>query len=149
MTGYDWFEAELLEVVKRLIKRHEGLRLEVYNDSVGKPTIGYGHLIKPGETEMKKLTLEEADELFESDFIEHLEAAEKIPGFANADFMRRAAIIDLTFNMGPVWYKKFPKFTAAFVEGNYVKAAAELENSRWYRQVGSRARTIVELMKRG
>lgn len=33
-----------------LIKTHEGLRLNVYNDVAGFPTIGYGHLMKKGET---------------------------------------------------------------------------------------------------
>ena len=33
-----------------LIKRSEGFRDHVYLDVAGFPTIGYGHLIKPGET---------------------------------------------------------------------------------------------------
>src|SRR5690606_33864855 len=32
-----------------LLKEFEGLRLEPYHDVGGKLTIGYGHLIKPGE----------------------------------------------------------------------------------------------------
>jgi len=32
-----------------LVKSFEGFRSCVYNDAVGKPTIGYGHLIKAGE----------------------------------------------------------------------------------------------------
>lgn len=31
-----------------LIKRHEGLRLQLYNDAVGHATIGYGHLVHKG-----------------------------------------------------------------------------------------------------
>ncbi|CAK0741032.1 lysozyme [Gammaproteobacteria bacterium] len=32
-----------------LVKEFEGLRLRVYRDAAGLPTVGYGHLIKPGE----------------------------------------------------------------------------------------------------
>lgn len=49
-----------------LIKKFEGLRLDVYDDVAGKPTIGYGHLIKPGET-FDRITEDEADSLLLSD----------------------------------------------------------------------------------
>ena len=41
--------SDRLVLVKEYIKAHEGLRLKVYKDSLGKKTIGYGHLIKIGE----------------------------------------------------------------------------------------------------
>ena len=37
-----------------LIKRFEGFEPEIYLDAAGLPTIGYGHLLRPGETEMFK-----------------------------------------------------------------------------------------------
>jgi lysozyme len=33
-----------------LIKKSEGFRDHIYRDVAGYPTIGYGHLIKPGES---------------------------------------------------------------------------------------------------
>ena len=35
-----------------LIKRFEGFEPEIYLDAAGLPTIGYGHLIRPGEHKM-------------------------------------------------------------------------------------------------
>lgn len=35
-----------------LIKRFEGFESEIYLDAAGLPTIGYGHLIRPGEHKM-------------------------------------------------------------------------------------------------
>lgn len=35
-----------------LIKRFEGFEPEIYLDAAGLPTIGYGHLLRPGEAEM-------------------------------------------------------------------------------------------------
>lgn len=51
-----------------LLKRHEGLRLEVYQDVAKKWTIGYGHLVKPGEKyhpygPVTRITQEEAEQL--------------------------------------------------------------------------------------
>ncbi|KVP19182.1 lysozyme [Burkholderia ubonensis] len=50
-----------------LIKHFEGLRLARYLDAVGKPTIGYGHLILPHERFTRPLTPAEADALLRQD----------------------------------------------------------------------------------
>ena len=132
---------------KEMIKVHEGLRLDKYLDSRGFPTIGYGHLIEKGETMPDRITQQKADELFDIDYRHHKKAAEKIPGFDQASGMQKAALIDLTFNMGPAWASGFPAFKRAFKEGNYEQAGNELVDSAWYGQVGRRAPTIVNLIK--
>ncbi|MDB2414170.1 lysozyme [Rickettsiales bacterium] len=43
-----------------LIKRFEGFEPEIYLDAAGLPTIGYGHLLLPGEAEMFKNGISEA-----------------------------------------------------------------------------------------
>ncbi|AOJ89809.1 muraminidase [Burkholderia sp. MSMB0856] len=50
-----------------LIKQFEGLRLARYLDAVGKPTIGYGHLILPNERFTRPLTPAEAEALLRRD----------------------------------------------------------------------------------
>ena len=50
-----------------LIRSFEGLRLNAYDDVAGKQTIGYGHLIKSGETFDGGITQEDAESLLESD----------------------------------------------------------------------------------
>ena len=55
----------------KLIKKHEGCRLEPYRDPIGLYTIGYGHLIGDGKTLpvewFRKFTQEEVDELLKKD----------------------------------------------------------------------------------
>lgn len=137
---------------KRMIKVHEGKRLDVYLDSRGFPTVGYGHLIDSGSP-VKDLsvgdtiTQAKADELFDEDYEHHKKFAEKISGFAQASGEQKAAVIDLTFNMGPAWADGFPAFKKAFAAGDYETAGNELVNSAWYGQVGRRAPTIVSLVK--
>nr|WP_311527988.1 lysozyme [uncultured Ralstonia sp.] len=50
-----------------LIKESEGLRLSTYLDAVGKPTIGYGHLIRPGETFNGPISQQQAEALLRKD----------------------------------------------------------------------------------
>ena len=137
-----------------MIKNHEGKSLGVYRDSLGKKTVGYGHLIdasspsdirnlKVGQT----ISNQRAEELFAEDYEYHKNAAQKIPGFSKASKSQQDALIDLTFNMGPAWYKKFPKFTEALEKGNYEEAANNLKDSDWYSQVGRRGPTIISLIQ--
>jgi len=135
------------DFAKSMIKVHEGLRLDKYMDSRGFPTIGYGHLIEPGESMPNRISQQKADELFDEDYTHHKAAAMRIPGYDKANAMQRAALIDLTFNMGPAWADGFPAFKKAFAAGNYEQAGNELIDSAWYGQVGRRAPTIVNLIK--
>jgi len=123
------------------------LRLKKYTDTTGNPTIGYGHLIDKGENLPTRISREQANTLFEQDYIEHKEAAESITGYSNANVKQKAALIDLTFNMGPGWVDGFPKFKKEFAAGNYDEAANELVNSDWYGQVESRGPTIVDMIR--
>lgn len=50
-----------------LIKRFEGFEPEVYLDAACLPTIGYGHLIRPGEDFSKGITEREAEILLAKD----------------------------------------------------------------------------------
>ena len=141
-------------MAREIIKKHEGKSLDVYRDSRGKKTVGYGHLIDEDSPEDirnlkvgESISAERAEQLFNEDYAYHARAAENIPGFFRASETQQEALIDLTFNMGPDWYKKFPKFAEAFEAGNYEQAAKELENSDWYDQVGRRAPAIVSMVK--
>ena len=132
---------------KEMVKLHEGLRLQKYTDTEGFPTIGYGHLIKNNESISDTITKQQADKIFDKDFAHHRKAAERIKGWKSASEAQKAALIDLTFNMGPAWADGFPKFKKAFAEGNYNQAGEELRDSQWANQVGRRADTIINLIK--
>lgn len=51
---------------KTLIRRFEGISLRRYIDASGKPHIGYGHLIKPGE-DYQTITTGQAEWLLDQD----------------------------------------------------------------------------------
>jgi lysozyme len=149
---------------KKMIQEHEGSNIvdgmhQAYLDSEGKPTIGYGHLITPGDgySMQSRISQKEADKLFDKDFDNHLKIAKGIPGFDKAPPQQQAAAIDLTFNMG-YWPTDFPNAAKAFAAGDFEKAANELRykdasagdftSSLWYKQVGPRRGIpIVSLMR--
>lgn len=137
--------------VMSMIKVHEGVRTRPYKDSLGLWTVGVGHLIGDGRSlppeYNREFSMDEIDRIFAKDYAHHKKAAEKIPGYDKLDEKGKAALIDLTFNMGPAWYKKWPRLQESLKEGDTEAAASSLENSLWYRQVGRRGPTIVSLIR--
>lgn len=139
--------------IMEMIKKHEGVRTKPYKDSLGLWTVGVGHLIGDGKSLPpewnRELSMEEVDALFVKDYFSHKAAAVKMPGYDQVNKPAQGALIDLTFNMGNTWFKKWPRFVQAMTQGNVGAAADELENSKWYNQVKSRAKTIVGLIRQG
>jgi len=132
---------------RKMIKENEGLRLDKYTDKFGNPTIGYGHLVRPDEKIPNTISKAYANQLFNQDYKHHKQAAMGIPGYADGSLQQKSALIDLTFNMGPQWYKEFPLMMAALQKGDYNTAASEIKNSLYYTQVGRRGANSVSLMK--
>ncbi|CAK0780159.1 lysozyme [Gammaproteobacteria bacterium] len=60
-----------------LVKEYEGLRLRVYRDAAGLPTVGYGHLIKPGENFTAGITEKQAELMLVADLAAAEEAVRK------------------------------------------------------------------------
>jgi lysozyme len=139
-----------MEDVKKMVIRHEGVRNEPYKDSLGLWTVGVGHLIGDGkslpDSYKRKFSNEEVMNLFEEDFAHHVKIAEKTPSYDKANEGGKAAFIDLAFNMGK-WWPKWPGTKAKLEDGDFAGAADGLENSKWYTQVGNRAKTIVALVE--
>ena len=137
--------------VKAMIKQHEGVRNKPYKDSLGLWTVGVGHLIGDGHSLPgnwnKSFTDEEVNSLFEEDYFKHKKAAEKIPGFSKLKSQGQGALTDLTFNMGPSWYTKWPNFTKQLEQGDTAGAADNLLNSTYAKQVGKRAQDNAGLLK--
>ena len=139
--------------IMEMIKKHEGVRTRPYKDSLGLWTVGVGHLIGDGKSLPpefdREFSMAEVDELFYKDYMRHKKAAMKIPGFDKVNAKAQGALIDLTFNMGNTWFKKWPNFVKNMTEGNMIGAANSLEDSNWYKQVKGRAVTIVSLIRQG
>ena len=128
-----------IELAER-IKGSEGFSATAYPDNGGM-SIGYGHQIKSGEEYLltKTISKEEANKIFANDFEIYSKAAEKIPGFNEAPKIAKDVLIDMTYNMGPAWYKKWDNFTKFISDKEYSKAADIIRHSLYAKQVQGRA----------
>ena len=135
-----------------MIRRHEGFRSRVYQDTKGILTIGVGRNIQE-----KGITRAEADYLRNNDLVEaEVEAGQAFAWFNDLNRCRQAAIIDLVFNMGMGTFKTFKKTIAFMNAGDYTEAGAELlrgggedGKSLYWIQVGDRAVEIAYMISKG
>jgi hypothetical protein len=88
------------------------------------------------------------NKLYDEDFEHHKKLAQaNVPNFGKYDTSGQGAFIDLTFNMGGAWPKKFKNTAKKIEEGDTYGAARGLEDSKWYKQVASRGPEIVGLVE--
>ena len=69
------------------IQQNEGLRLTVYKDVAGNATIGYGHLLQPGEN-YTTITENQATALLQSDVVPVVAAINKMFGAVISSHVR-------------------------------------------------------------
>ena len=131
-----------LLAAKEMLKRHEGLRLYVYECSAGKKTIGYGRNLQD-----KGITEAEAEAMLDSD-IEYTEErlVSSFEFYKHLDDVRKAVLIDLAFNIGMAGLKGFRKMLKALEEGDYSEAAIQLLDSKYSTQVPNRAMELARLL---
>ena len=127
-----------------LIAKHEGLRLKPYRDTVGKLSIGYGRNLDDNG-----ISKHEADLMLERDIESAKADLFQFDWFADLDGARRAALVDMVYNLGINRFKGF-KNTIMFLEkGLYQAASEEMLDSKWAKQVGNRAIELSEMMRSG
>jgi lysozyme len=125
-----------------LIKQHEGLRLHLYRDSRGIPTIGWGRNLQA-----HGISYHEAELLLQADYAEALAAAMKYPWFGGLSQPRQAVVLDMIFNLGADGFGAFQVTIELIAAGDYAGAAAAMEHSKWAVQVGKRAEQDAEIMR--
>jgi lysozyme len=122
--------------------RHEGLRLVPYMDTTGHLTIGVGHnLSKPISHRAAMLILEDDIADAKNDCLH------AFPWFVELNEQRQAVIINMCFNLGLSRLKKFAGMLKAIELGDYDKAADEMLDSLWTKQVGKRAVELAAIMR--
>jgi len=135
-----------------MLKKHEGLELYPYEDTVGKTTIGYGHNIDDNG-----ISQEIAEALLVSDL--HAVQIEltatfdwyysKFPWPIELDEVRKSVIDNMAFNMGVPRLKTFKKMIQAMEDKDYEEAANQMLDSKWADQVKGRAIELSDMMRTG
>ena len=130
-----------MERLKRDITRREGLRLHVYDDHLGNPTIGVGRLLSRGISETTAMQMLEED----IDIVLN-ELTQKLPWFDEMPEVVQECLVDLGFNLGVPRLMQF-QLTLGFLQAHkWQEAAEELLRSRYATQVPNRANEIAEMI---
>jgi lysozyme len=111
---------------------------------VGKLTIGYGRNLDD-----RGISQEEADFLFNNDFINVLRELTEYSWYVNQPDSVQAALVNMCFNLGLPRLKGFKRMIAALEVKNYTLAAQEALNSKWATQVGQRAKDVAVMLREG
>jgi len=138
----------MYDELKNRIKKHEGFRDVMYLDSLGKKTIGYGHLVTedgilPGIQYSKK----ELDELFEKDFLTALRDATKLVSHLDLPNKAFNVVIEMCFQLGLPKVTKFVNFLDALKQYDYNRAANEMLLSKWYEQTPARCQELSNIIR--
>lgn len=146
-------------------KLNEGHFRCVYKDPLGIPTIGVGfNLRKSGArqritdvganydnilTKRECLDNYQIKDLFDADMAEAVQCASSwlTKVWSKIGTTRQSAVADMAFNLGCSRLRLFKNMKAALEREDYTKAAAEMRNSRWCRQVKSRCDRDIDCMK--
>ena len=134
----------LIDKLKDLLVRHEGLRLKPYLCPAGKLTIGVGRNL-----EDVGITEREAHYMLAGDIVRCVGQAQAFPWYEGLTAARRDVVICMIFNLGLAGFKGFKNMHAAMAGGNYLQASREMLNSKWATQVGNRAIELAEMMRTG
>lgn len=131
-----------------MLIKQEGLRTKAYQDTLGFWTIGVGHLLD-GPTEEIWSVARCIQVLYEDLGIVYKSLDKYLPWWRDETKTRRMAIVSMCFNLGIHKLLKFKHMLAAWEKGDYEEAAAQALDSRWARQVKSRAGIIRDMILYG
>ncbi len=133
----------------------EGVIHEIYNDHLGYPTFGVGHLITEKDEEHGKplgtpVSEERVTECLNADVdIVCAELDKNMEWWRGLNDTRQRVMANMCFNLGYPRLSKFKKFLAAVQEEDWETAAVEMMDSKWATQVGDRAVRLREKMLNG
>ena len=137
------------------VKRHEGYRNKVYLDTLGKRTVGVGHLCVEDFWEDDK-EYEESFlmEILEKDLQGAIDKAEDLinncpsGGKANISDDAKILIIEMVFQLGGNGVSKFRKMWQALQQDppDYAEASVQMLDSRWAKQTPNRAQEMARHM---
>lgn len=116
----------------------------VYKCPAGKLTVGFGHNI-----EDNPISARVAEMILQDDIGQTLADCERLDYFHTLSDVRKRVIMNMMFNMGMYTFLKFKRMAGAIRAQDWELAADEMMNSRWYNQVGDRAKRLVNMMREG
>ena len=132
------------------VKKHEGFRNSVYEDTLGKRTVGYGHLCVEDHWENNKpYDKKYLEEILEKDLQYAINQGEGMCQDLKVSDDAKFLIIEMIFQLGSAGVQKFRNMWSALREDppNYKEASVQMLDSRWAKQTPNRAQEMAGHMK--
>jgi len=171
-------EGKKMKSLEEQLKLHEGIKLYPYKDTKGKWTIGVGRnltdvgisarellFILAGKEEScseiegldaavyydlnNGISVIDAEYLLKNDVRKVKKELFKHDWFTQLDYVRMKIIIDMAFNLGISGLFEFDNMIKALKKKDYETAAYEMENSKWWEDVKTRAERLKKMMLTG
>ena len=142
-----------IEQLRKELEVDEGVKYEIYNDHLGYPTFGIGHLVRDSDPEAgaalgTPVTKDRVIEAFNQDVETVLNDCTILYGdFNELPEEAQLIIANMMFNLGRPRLTKFKGMKAGVDARDWKKASDEMIDSAWYRQVPNRAGRLVTRMK--
>ena len=149
-------QKETFDKLLESVKKHEGYRNKVYLDTLGKRTVGVGHLCvedfwEDGKEYEEKFLMD----ILQKDLQGSIDGAEDLinncpsGGKANISDDAKILIIEMVFQLGGNGVSKFRKMWQALQQDppDYAEASVQMLDSRWAKQTPARATEMAEQMR--
>ena len=133
-----------LDICRKQLPIDEGRRTRAYRDSRGIWTVGIGRNLEHVNFSDDEIALMFANDLERADSL----ARVLVPNFDTLSEARKAVLVNMAFNLGPR-LGQFARFLEAVRLEDFLRAAQEMEDSLWHKQVGARALRLEEAMREG
>ena len=136
---------------EKLMALREGRRTDVYKDSLGKLTVGIGHLVAPADNLRfgEVISDQRVSALFQADGADALDAArDQASEAAVTESFFVVALASVCFQLGDEWRKKFPTTWKLIVDGKYAEAAHGLDGTLWQKQTPVRVKDFQDALRR-
>lgn len=127
------------------LEREEGRRARMYQDSVGKWTIGVGFNLS--DRELPDPIIDALLDWCIADVQHDLDRA--LPWWRNLDDVRSTALAHICFQLGIVKLQAFKNSLALLQAGRWDAAADAFLDSLWARQVPNRAKRVTDMIRAG
>lgn len=134
-------QQEMEQEAFEMLSIDEGLRLTVYLDTRGVPTIGYGRNLRS-----KGVRKSEAVLLLKNDIEDAVnDLTKNFPWFISLSVNRRVVLIDMHINLGMEGLAKFKKFLSDLAKQDYQAAAQELRSAEVYKTLTTRYERLARI----
>lgn len=130
------------------LRRDEGEKLSAYQDKLGFWTIGVGILIDARKA--GGITREESAYLLANRITSKTkELFEVMPWISSLDEPRRAALLNMAFQLGVPGLCGFPSMLKAVREQRWADAETHALDSLWAKQTPERAKRVAQQLRTG